>query len=69
MKRLFLHLTAFGLFLPVLLMFTENFVCNILGVLYTTILVFGWFPTDNGKRFLRLYYKEILRIEKDLLSA
>lgn len=69
MKRFLLHLTAFGLFFPVLLMFTENLVCNILGVLYTTILVFGWFATDNGKRFLRRYYREILRIEKDLLNA
>ena len=69
MKRLFLHLQAFGLFCPVLMMFTEDFICSIVGVLYTTVLVFGWFATDNGKRFLRRYYREILRIEKDLLNA
>lgn len=69
MERVLLHLKAFGLFAPILLMFTENFICNVVGVLYTTVLVFGLFQTYNGKRFLRRYYKEILRIEKDLLSA
>jgi hypothetical protein len=69
MKRLFLHLTAFGLFAPVLLMFTEDFICNIVGILYITMLCFGWFSTDNGKRFLCRYYREILRIERDLRNS
>ena len=70
MKRVLLHLKAFGLFAPAfILLCAGNLLCNIAGVLYTTILVFGWFATDNGKRFLRRYYREILRIEKDLLSA
>jgi uncharacterized membrane protein len=68
MKRLVLHLTAFGLFAPVLLMFTEDFICNIVGILYITMLC-GWFSTDNGKRFLRRYYREVLRIERDLRNS
>jgi hypothetical protein len=70
MKRILLHLTAFGLFAPAfVLLCADNLLCNIAGVLYITMLCFGWFSTCDGKRFLRRYYMEILRIERDLRNS
>jgi hypothetical protein len=70
MERVFLHLKAFGLFAPAfVLLCAGNLLCNIAGVLYITMLCFGWFSTCDGKRFLCRYYREILRMEKDLLNA
>lgn len=68
MERVFLHLKAFGLFAPAfVLLCAGNLLCNIAGVLYITMLCFGWFSTCDGKRFLHAYYHEILRMENDLL--
>lgn len=63
MKRVLLHLQALALFLPCLLIFSDgHFLVNFLGMIYVAVL-FRLSRTRSGKKFLRRYYHEILRLE------
>lgn len=63
MKSLFLHLAAVAVLLPCLLIVSEgDFVYNIIGAAYI-ILLCVLSGTTIGKKVLRLYYREILRLE------
>ena len=64
MKRVRLHLVAFVMLMPCALMFNSGeAVYNFIGVAWFFILCcLG--STDKGKRFIRSYYREILRLEK-----
>lgn len=66
MKRIKLHLQACVLFAPVILLLSSTIMCVLLGVLYCSIIVFWWSSTKYGRKFLRSYYKEILRLENML---
>lgn len=67
MKRISLHLTAFAVLLPCVAAFTEgNIWVTFCGFLYLVWLWFAANETERGKRFLRDYYREILRLERML---
>lgn len=58
-----LHLIALAVLFPTVLVFsTGNPAWNLLGILYCVVL---WkaSTTNRGKRFVRRYYHEILRLE------
>ncbi|MBQ9560568.1 MAG: hypothetical protein IJV08_11425 [Bacteroidaceae bacterium] len=64
MKRIILHLQALAVLLPCLLIFVNgNLELTIVGILYLVWLAFFAAPTPAGKRFIRRYYHEILKIE------
>ena len=68
MKRITLHFTAFALLAPCLMAFTAgSLIVAAVGALYMAGLVYASGHTAKGKRFARMYYKEVLRLEK-LLS-
>ena len=65
MKRITLHFTAFALLAPCLLAFTAgSLFVTAVGALYMAGLVYASGHTAKGKRFARMYYKEVLRLEK-----
>ena len=64
MKRIALHLVALAVFLPcTLIVCGGSVVVNLLGVVYLAWLVLVASRTDTGRRFIRRYYHEILRLE------
>ena len=64
MKRIILHLVALAVFLPCTLIVCDgSIVFNLLGVIYVVWLVLVASRTDTGRRFIRRYYHEILRLE------
>ena len=64
MKRIVLHLTALAVLLPVTAVFSNgNLVFNFLGLLYAVWLFIFLNDSGTGRRFLRRYYHEILRLE------
>lgn len=64
MKRVRLHLIAFALLLPCMMAFNEGkLVLNFLGLAWILVLFF-LSSTMKGKRFIRDYYREILRLER-----
>ena len=66
MERIKLHLAGVAVLLPCLMLFSEfNVAVNLLGICYVCTL-FVLSDTDAGKRFLRRYYHEILRLENTL---
>lgn len=74
MKRIMLHLEMLALLLPCLLMFSckvrfdklnVGIMLSFLGVCYFGLLLV-LSGTDAGKRFLRRYYHEIMRLENSL---
>jgi hypothetical protein len=63
-KKVFLHVVAFVMILPCLLMFNAgSTIINFLGLAWVLFLVAAS-NTNAGKRFLRSYYREILRLER-----
>ena len=64
MKRIILHLEALAMLLPLLLVTGSSLVHQAIGLLYLVCLVFFAAPTVSGKRFIRKYYREILRLER-----
>ena len=67
MKRIKLHLQAFALFAPVVCsLMCSTIIIPALGLIYFAWLVIVWSSTINGRRFLRRYYHEILRLENNL---
>lgn len=65
MKRITLHLTAFALFAPCLLAFTAgSLIVTAAGAAYIAGLVYVCSHTARGRKFARMYYKEVLRLEK-----
>lgn len=66
MNSIKIHCLAFAILMPCIMAFSEgSLVVNILGVAYM-LLLFRLSGTTIGKRFIRAYYKEILRIENQL---
>ena len=67
MKSIKIHSIAFAIILPcILTLFSEgSLIINIIGVAYILFL-FRLSGTTIGKRFIRSYYREILRIENQL---
>nr|DAR09436.1 MAG TPA: hypothetical protein [Caudoviricetes sp.] len=66
MKGLRMHFQACVLFAPVVMLFCGTFLCVLFGLLYCSIIVFWWSSTKYGRKFLRSYYHEILRLENML---
>ena len=64
-RRIILHLTAFAVLLPCLLMFniSEKIWINLLGFVYVCYLFISWKKSETVRKFVRRYYHEILRIE------
>lgn len=67
MKRIILHLAAFVAMLPLAAVFSEgNVIVNILGLLYFAWLFIWLNDNPTGRKLLRAYYREILRIEREM---
>lgn len=63
MNSIKIHCLAFVILMPCTMTFSEgSLVVNILGVAYM-LLLFRLSSTTIGRRFIRTYYKEILRLE------
>lgn len=63
MKSIKIHGIAFAIILPCILVFSEGEpVVNLIGIAYILFL-FKLSGTTIGRRFIRSYYREILRIE------
>lgn len=63
MNSIKLHSIAFAVILPCILALSEGLlVINLIGIAYILFL-FRLSSTKIGKRFIRRYYKEILRLE------
>ena len=63
MNSIKLHSVAFVAILPCILTLSEgSLVVNLMGIIYTLFL-FRLSYTKPGKRFIRSYYREILRLE------
>lgn len=65
MKRIKLHLQAFALFAPAIILLSSTIIFVLLDVLYCYLL-YRFSSTKNGSSFLRRYYHEILRLENNL---
>ncbi len=64
MKRIKLHICAFILFAPVIILpMSSTIILQILSAVYFGWLVFGFSSTIKGRKFLRRYYREVLRLE------
>lgn len=58
-----IHITAFAIILPLILIVTEgNPVINLIGLVYALIL-YRLSKTPAGKQFICRYYREVLRLE------
>lgn len=67
MKRIKLHICAFILFAPfIILLMSSTIILQILSAVYFGWLVFGFSSTIIGRRFFLRYYREILRLEEYL---
>ena len=63
MNSIKLHSIAFVIILPCILALSEGqLVINLVGILYI-LLLFRLSYTKPGKRFIRSYYREVLRLE------
>lgn len=63
MNSIKLHSIAFAVILPCILALSEGLlIINLIGIAYILFL-FKLSSTKIGKRFIRRYYKEILRLE------
>lgn len=63
MNSIKLHSIAFAAILPCILTLSESsLIVNLAGIIYT-LLLFRLSRTKRGKRFIRSYYREILRLE------
>ena len=63
MNSIKLHSVAFAAILPCILTLSEgSLIINLVGILYI-LLLFRLSCTKCGKRFIRSYYREILRLE------
>ena len=66
MKRLKLHLQACALFAPAIIGMICSTIIIVLLVLIYSIGLYRWSFTMSGRKFLRSYYREILRLENNL---
>lgn len=68
-KRIALHLTAFVVLMPCVLMFnvSAGVWVNLLGFIYVCYLLILSNECETARRFVRDYYREILRIERMML--
>lgn len=66
MKQTALHAVAFAAFSPLVLVTCEDVSTIIFGLLYALALGSTINRTKAGRRFLRRYYREILRLENSL---
>ena len=63
MNSIKLHSIAFAIILPCILALSEDLlIINLVGILYM-LLLFRLSYTKPGKRFIRSYYREVLRLE------
>ena len=63
MNSIKIHCLAFVILMPCIMAFSEsNPLINIIGLAYILVL-FRLSSTTSGRRFIRAYYKEILRLE------
>ena len=63
MNSIKLHSIAFAVILPCILALLEgSLIINLVGILYM-LLIFRLSYTKPGKRFIRSYYREVLRLE------
>ena len=65
MKRILLHVRAFVALLPMVAVFSEGSLwVNAAGILYFVWLGIWLSDSPAGHRFLRDYYREVMRIER-----
>lgn len=64
-KRICLHLTAFAVLLPCVLVFNVSgeWWVNVVGIIYCCYLVILMNESKRVQRFVRRYYREILRLQ------
>ena len=63
MNSIKLHSVAFAAILPCILALSEaSLIINLVGILYI-LLLFRLSYTKPGRRFIRSYYREVLRLE------
>lgn len=62
-----LHLTAAVVLLPLLvLLMADELIFALAGLLYFAGLIFVARSTTAGRRFVRRYYREMLRLEREM---
>lgn len=66
MKRIKLHLQAFVLFTPAIIGIICSTIIIVLLSLIYFIGLYRWSFTMSGRKFLRSYYREIMRLERML---
>lgn len=66
MKTVILHTVAFIVFAPCILCVSEETSTIILGILYAFVLSTIIRSTRIGRKFLRCYWREILRLDNFL---
>lgn len=63
MKSIKIHCLAFVILMPCIMALSEsNPMINVIGIAYI-LLLFRLSSTSVGRRFIRTYYREILRLE------
>lgn len=63
MNSIKIHCLAFAILMPCIMALSEgSLIVNILGVAYI-LVIFRLSSTTKGERFIRAYYREILRLE------
>lgn len=62
------HVLALGVFCPVLLIFSADFIVSLSGVIYIFSLLYVSSRTIFGRKAVRKYYEDILKIEKSMLK-
>ena len=68
MNSIKFHSIVFALLLPCVMVISEGMlIINIIGIAYI-LLLFKLSKTKLGKRFIRRYYREVLRIEAALYN-
>jgi hypothetical protein len=66
MNRIKIHCLAFAILMPCIMAFSEgSLVINVVGLAYILVL-FRLSSTTRGRRFIRTYYREILRLENKM---
>lgn len=66
-RRISLHLVALFALMPCMAAFSEGNLCiNFCGLIWIVWLWIAANETERGRRFIRDYYREILRLERML---
>lgn len=62
------HVFALAIFFPVLLIFSADFIVSLSGVIYIFSLLYVSSRTIFGRKAVRKYYGEILKMEQSIMK-